>query len=45
MESQLTSKQKRAIDQAINSIATKGTFSNESVKAETKKRYPHIFKN
>ena len=44
-EPSLTFEQKKAIDEAINSIETKGTFSNELVKAETQKRYPHLFKN
>lgn len=43
--SSLTFEQKNAIDQAINSIETIGTISNETVKEDTRKRYPHLFTN
>jgi hypothetical protein len=43
--SKLNPQQKKAIDEAINSIEKKGAISNETVKEETRKRYPHLFRN
>ena len=39
----LSSDQKKAINQAIASIETKGTIEHNTVVEETKKRFPHLF--
>ncbi|MEX0996160.1 MAG: DUF2683 family protein [Flavobacteriaceae bacterium] len=39
----LSGEQKKAIDQAITSIETKGTIEHNTVMEETKKRFPHLF--
>ncbi|PKP40792.1 MAG: hypothetical protein CVT96_07660 [Bacteroidetes bacterium HGW-Bacteroidetes-13] len=39
----LSGEQKKAIDQALASIETKGTIEHNTVMEETKKRFPHLF--
>lgn len=39
----LSDAQKKAIDIAIDDLANGRVYSNESVKEETKKRFPHLF--
>ncbi|MFK7049506.1 hypothetical protein FLACOL_00620 [Flavobacterium columnare] len=41
--STLTNEQKNAIDQALQSIETKGTIPHNTVMEETKKRFPHLY--
>ena len=35
--------QKKAIDEALDDVANGRVHSNESVREETKKRFPHLF--
>lgn len=39
----LSNEQKKAIDEAITSIETKGTIEHNTLMEETKKRFPHLF--
>ncbi len=39
----LSTAQKKAIDEALDDIANGRVHSNESVREETKKRFPHLF--
>lgn len=39
----LSNEQKNAIDEALQSIETKGTTPHNIVMEETKKRFPHLF--
>jgi hypothetical protein len=39
----LSNDQKRAIDEALKSIETKGTTEHNTVMEETKKRFPHLY--
>lgn len=39
----LSAAQKKAIDEAIEDVANGRVYSNENVKQETKKRFPHLF--
>lgn len=41
--STLANDQKNAIDQALQSIETKGTIPHNTVMEETKKRFPHLY--
>ncbi|WP_133242669.1 hypothetical protein [Flavobacterium psychrotolerans] len=40
----LSNEQKNAIDEALNSIETKGTTPHKIMMEETKKRFPHLYK-
>ena len=39
----LSNEQKKAIDEAFQSIETKGTIPHKNVMEETKKRFPHLY--
>ena len=39
----LTSEQKKAIDEGLQSIKAKGTTPHNIVMEETKKRFPHLY--
>ena len=39
----LSTAQKKAIDEAIDDVANGRVHSHESVREETKKRFPHLF--
>ncbi len=39
----LTNDQKKAIDEALQSIETRGAKPHKTVMEETKKRFPHLF--
>jgi hypothetical protein len=39
----LSNDQKNAIDEALQSIETKGTTPHNTVMDETKKRFPHLY--
>lgn len=39
----LSNEQKNAIDDALQSIETKGTMPHNVVMEETKKRFPHLY--
>ncbi len=39
----LSNEQKKAIDEALQSIETKGTTPHNTVMEETKKRFPHLY--
>ena len=39
----LLNEQKKAIDEAFQSIETKGTIPHKNVMDETKKRFPHLY--
>ncbi len=39
----LSKEQKNAIDEALQSIETKGTITHNVVMEETKKRFPHLY--
>jgi len=45
VEDELTQLQKDAIDAGIEASGKQRVVSNESVKAETRSRYPNLFKN
>ena len=40
----ISDEQKAAIDKALDSVEKNGTLDHNDVMAETKKRYPHLFK-
>ena len=39
----LSNEQKKAIDEALQSIETKGTTPHNTVMGETRKRFPHLY--
>ena len=39
----LTNEQKKAIDEALQSIETQGTTPHNDVMEETRKRFPHLY--
>lgn len=39
----LSNEQKKAIDEALQSIETKGTTPHDTVMEETRKRFPHLY--
>ena len=39
----LSNEQKKAIDESLQSIETKGTIPHKNVMEETKKRFPHLY--
>ena len=39
----LSKKKKKAIDESLQSIETKGTIPHKNVMEETKKRFPHLY--
>jgi hypothetical protein len=39
----LSNEQKKAIDEALQSIETKGTTPHNTVMEETRKRFPHLY--
>jgi DNA polymerase IIIc chi subunit len=39
----LSNEQKKAIDEALQSIEAKGTTPHNTVMEETKKRFPHLY--
>lgn len=41
----LSNEQEKAIDQALDSVKENGGIPHKQVMAETRKRYPHLFKN
>lgn len=43
-ENSLTTEQKKAIDEAFQSIEKNGTKSHETVMEETKNKFPHLFR-
>jgi len=44
-ECSLSNEQKKAIDEALQSIQVKGTTPHNRVMEETKKRFPHLLYN